>query len=236
MMSLPRLNDTPQYQVTIPSTKQTVRFRPYLVKEEKVLMMAFESQDPQQGLQAVVDTLMACISDPIDHSKLTTFDVEYLFVQIRGKSVGESSEVNVKCGSCKTSSPRTIQLDDIRVDVPRNANVIEVTKDVMLEMRYPSYKLLQNVENLKGIEGTETTFEFMAACIESIVTKDERIAAKDEPVSELIRFLESMTTVQFQKVAQFFEGIPKLSYDLEYKCDKCNHQETLQLRGLSDFF
>ena len=138
-MALPKLNDSPKYELVIPSTQKAVRFRPYLVKEEKVLMMAMESQDEAQVLGAITDTIAACVDDNIKISKLTTFDVEYMFIQIRAKSVGESIELNMACKECEHQTAVSVKLDDVKIDVPKVSNMIELSDQISIEMRWPTY-------------------------------------------------------------------------------------------------
>ena len=138
-MALPKLNDTPKYDVVIPSTQNKVRYRPFLVKEEKVLMMALETKDQRKALEAIVDTIEACVTDDIDAKKLTTFDVEYMFTQIRSKSVGETSKINIKCDECNSSIEVEVPIDDVKIELPKISNIVELTKDISIKMKWPAY-------------------------------------------------------------------------------------------------
>ena len=153
-MALPKLNDKPKYELTIPSTGKKVKYRPYLVKEEKILMMALESGDKNSALNAVIDTIEACVSDKVDRTQLALFDIEYMFIMIRSKSVGEISEVGIKCTSCHAVNEISIQLDNVQVKKPDGSNEIELSDTIMLKMKYPSFSDVASLEG-KEISATE---------------------------------------------------------------------------------
>lgn len=233
-MSLSSLNTTPQYTTQIPSTKQKVTYRPYLVKEEKVLMMAMETQDPEQVLRAVVNTLKACINEDIP-TQLTTFDVEYLFLQVRSKSVGETSTVGIKCTQCSHSNEVTIALNEIKIDVPKVNNIIQLTDKIGLKMKWPTYDDMASVI-ARGNSTTETTFDMVARCIEAVDADGEYILVKDEPPAAVQQFIESLTTTQFTKIRQWIDDAPKLQHAVKFSCEKCGHDNEVTLEGLNDFF
>jgi hypothetical protein len=233
-MALPKLNDSPKYDLVIPSTKQKVKFRPYLVKEEKVLMLASESGDNNQALQAIVDTIKACVSDDINTSELTTFDVEYAFTQIRAKSVGETSTVGVKCNHCQTQNEVSIPLDDIKVETPKVSDKIKLTDDISLKMKWPRYNDVLG-QDLSNMSQTQQTFKLLIECIESVMTQDENIKFKDEAEEEKLSFVESLTAEQFKSVREYIEKMPKMKYDLDYTCTSCNENNTVTLEGMQDF-
>lgn len=226
------------YEMTVPSTGQKVRYRPYLVKEEKVMMMAFESQDPKNTLDAIVDTIKACVEGDVDYNKLTSFDVEYMFIKLRSKSVGETSTVTVKCPeeSCKKNTELTIDLESIEVEVPEKNNLIEVAPGIIVEFEYPSYKSIADTTIELGQENPDSALTMIAKSITAILTENERINARDESIEELKTFLESMTNSQFLKIAEFFENMPRLKKDIEYRCIGCGKEEKISLRNLQDFF
>jgi Zn finger protein HypA/HybF involved in hydrogenase expression len=233
-MALPKLNATPNYTVKVPSTGKKVGYRPYLVKEEKVLMIAFETGDQKQALGAVVDTLAACIQDDINVNALTTFDIEYLFTQIRSKSVGEKSTVMLPCSSCETKNEVDIDIASIEVDVPKDkSNIIELTPTVSVEMQYPSYTAVSNVD----LEGNETQlgFQMLVKCIAAIHTDEERYDASEASEEELMEFIESMTTSQFQKVSAFLQDMPSLKKEVKFLCEKCGSENAQVLKGIGDF-
>lgn len=235
-MALPKLNDSPKYQLTIPSTQKSVRFRPYLVKEEKILMMAFESGDEKATLGAVLDTIESCVEDRIVKNKLTTFDVEYMFTQIRAKSVGEKSKVGISCVECKYQNEVDIDLEKVHVTLPENkTNLVKLNEDITIEMRYPSYLHLSD-DDIKLDGSTEGAYKLVAKCIEAIRTSDERISVDDEPESELEEFLESMTSGQFLKLANFLQTMPRTTYDLNFTCTECKTENKKTLEGMQNFF
>lgn len=233
-MALPKLNDSPKYSINVPSTGKEVSFRPYLVKEEKTLMMALESEDQKQALTAIVDTIEACIFDKIDTHKLTTFDVEYMFTQIRAKSAGETATVGVKCNSCSESNDVVIKLDDINVNVPETENTIQLTDDVSVELKWPSYF------DITGFDITSKSnaiaFDMATLCIDAIIFQDERTLAVDCTTKELSDFVESMTTEQFKHVTDFVSHMPQMQHNVQFKCSKCGEDNEVNIKGLQNFF
>lgn len=235
-MALPKLNDSPKYDLVIPSSKQKVRYRPYLVKEEKVLMMAMESQDMNSILNAVVDTIVSCVQDSIERDKLAMFDVEYMFTQIRSKSVGETSKVSIKCKHCEEANEVEADLSSIKIEVPDIDNMIEVTPEITLEMKYPSYNdiISLGLSDQKSI--ATNAFLMIGKCIAAIHTEEERIDTKDVSTSELEEFIDSMTKDQFQKVSSYIEMMPRIEHDLNFDCISCGKHNEIKLQGMTDFF
>ncbi len=232
-MALPKLNSDPKYKVTIPSSGKEVSFRPYLVKEEKVLMMAFESQDQKQALRAIVDTLSACIDEDLDISSLKTFDIEYLFTQIRSKSVGENSTVYLTCTECSSKNEQTIDIANVGVTESKVDKIIELTPSVSVEMDYPSYNDVMST-NLEGDE-IEVGFSMVVNSIKAIITEEERTDAKEVTKKELTEFVESMNQIQFQKVSEFLNEIPAMEHEVEFACKDCGHENQVTLKGIQDF-
>lgn len=237
-MALPKLNETPMYELTVPSTGQKARYRPYLVKEEKVLMMAYESQDTKSVLRAVVDTISSCLEEghAINLNNLTTFDVEYMFTRIRSKSVGEVSKVNIKCGPCKALNEYAIDLDTVEIEVDRNKNMIEMAEGIFIEMRWPSYLDFIEKDIEEQTQNIDAIFDLISESIVAVHYKDERIDAKDQSKEELKEFVTNLTSSQFQKLANFFEDIPTMKKNIEFNCVKCGEKNEMMLKGMSDFF
>lgn len=232
-MALPKLNDTPQYELVVPSTGSAVRYRPYLVKEEKVLLLAFETQDQKQMMNAMVDTIVACVEDNLDKNSLTTFDVEYMFLQIRGKSVGESATVGLKCGSCENVEEVNIPLNDIKVDKKDVSNIIEVTDKISIEMKYPSFlDVATNVDEEK--KESQVAFDMIEKSIAAVMTEEERITEFSK--KEITDFIESMTSDQLEKISEFVRDIPSLEKEVDYVCSECGQDNHIKLEGISDFF
>tara|TARA_Y100001958_G_C21189807_1_gene518162 strand:+ start:237 stop:950 length:714 start_codon:yes stop_codon:yes gene_type:complete len=237
-MALPKLNDMPKYSVTIPSLNEEVRVRPFVVKEEKVLLIAMESKDTKQVAHAIIDTISSCIQDDFDVKRLTSYDVEYLFTQIRGKSVGEQTKVGITCPDCETENDLEINLSDIKIvgEVPDSK--LKLNDDITLEMKSPTY--LQVAENEKIIGKNATSmdrlFGLIIASMDAVMTEDERTSFRDVPYEESVEFLESMNTAQFAKIREYMESQPSLKHDIEYDCGGCGKHQKLTLEGMNDFF
>lgn len=235
-MALPKLNDKPLYDLTIPSTGKNVRYRPFLVKEEKVLLLALESEDPKQMFNAMNDTISACIPD-LDVSTLAAFDVEYVFTQLRSKSVGETAKVNIKCSECNNVNEIVIPLADIQVkglDEKIN-NIININDEVKVEMKWPNFHELTDKELIEGSD-TNRVFNLIRRCMVAILTEEDRILVKDEKPEEVLNFLESMNQEQFGKIQRFIEKMPRLEHDVEFQCSACSHINNHKLQGMQDFF
>ena len=210
-MPLPKIA-TPTYELELPSTGATVKYRPFLVKEEKVLVIALESEDNKQITNAIKAVLKSCIlSKGVKVENLPTFDIEYLFLNIRGKSVGEDLEVNIICPDDKeTQVPVTINLDEIEVQRDDNhTNKIKVDDSIMMEMKYPS--LDQFIKNNFDFNDNmmDQSFDLIATCIDKIYTEDEVWASADCTKKEMKDFLEQMNSNQFKEIESFFETMPK---------------------------
>lgn len=239
-MALPVLNEHPKYEVIIPSTSKKTTFRPYLVKEEKVLLMASETGDENLIAKATVDLIRSCVDEQLDEKNITIFDMEYLFCQIRSKSVGESANVILYCNdtNCVHENMVSISLDQVQVKTNNlKSNIIDITPDVKIEMRYPSYYGVVNNEMLYESETeVEKVYHTILSCIKAIQTEDERILVDNEPYEELVNFVNNMTPDQYQMLQDFVLSSPTVSIDHKWTCEKCNKEQITQLRGLQDFF
>ena len=233
--ALPKLNATPTHELTIPSSGQKVSYRPYLVKEEKILLLAFESKDEKQAMQAMVDTIVACVNEKLNPKTFTSFDVEYMFTQIRSKSVGETTKINVACSECETMNEQTINLAELKVEVPEINNVIELTDTISVELKYPSFEAF--IKNY-GKDQTETEFSYMVInnCIDAVINGETRISADEVSLKDIKEFVESMNSKQFQSVADYIQSMPTLEKTVEFECTNCSHKNNTTLRGISDFF
>lgn len=236
-MALPKINNAPKYSLTIPSSKKVVRYRPYLIKEEKVLMLAMESQDPHQMLNAVVDTIQACIEDPIDITQLTSFDVEYIYVQLRSKSVGEVAKVGLICGSCKHTNEVQIRVDDIDVEYPAEVNkTIKLSDTIYLKMKWPKYNEIISIDNFIGMTPAQQSMELISLCIDSVQTDTDNIKLSDEPKEEVSAFIDSLNSQQFKMIKDFVDSMPKMKHSVSTKCEKCGSENEMRLEGIKDFF
>ena len=231
-MALPKLNSEPKYELIIPSLKKKVKFRPFLVKEEKVLMIAMESGDQKDALNAILDTISVCIQDKINLNTLTTFDVEYLFLQLRAKSIGETAKVNIKCTKCGTPNTVSIKLDDINIELPEIENTVKLDEKVSVELQWPPFKGLTEVNTDNS---TESAFEMIANCIKIIYTEDERINVSEVSKEEIKEFLESMNSEQFSKLRDYIDQLPKLKHDVAFCCKNCATSNNVTLEGVESF-
>ena len=238
-MPLPKIA-TPTYELELPSTGATVKYRPFLVKEEKVLVIALESEDNKQITSAIKAVLKSCIlSKGVKVEDLPTFDIEYLFLNIRGKSVGEDLEVNIICPDDEvTQVPVTIALDEIEVHKDDNhTNRIKVDDSIMMEMRYPSLEqFIKNNFDFNDKNAMDQSFELIASCIDKIYTEDEVWAAADCTKKEMKDFLEQMNSNQFKEIESFFDTMPKLSHTISVTNPKTKVESEVVLEGLASFF
>ena len=237
-MPLPKIA-TPTYELELPSTGATVKYRPFLVKEEKVLVIALESEDNKQITNAIKAVLKSCIlSKGLKVENLPTFDIEYLFLNIRGKSVGEDLEVNIICPDDEeTQVPVTINLDEIEVQRDdKHTNKIKVDDSIMMEMKYPS--LEQFIKNNFDFNENvmDQSFDLIATCIDKVYTEDEVWTAADCTKKEMRDFLEQMNSQQFKEIETFFETMPKLSHTISVTNPKTKVKSDVVLEGLSSFF
>ena len=238
-MPLPKIA-TPTYQLELPSTGKTISYRPFLVKEEKVLVIALESEDTKQITNAIKAVLKGCIlTKGVKVETLPTFDIEYLFLNIRGKSVGEEIEVNVFCpDDGETQVPVNINLDDIHVQKTEDhTNKIKIDDSVMMEMKYPSLdQFIKNNFDFDDKNAMDQSFDLIASCIGKIYTEDEVWSTADCTKKEVKDFLESMNSQQFKDIEKFFETMPKLSHTVKVKNPATDIESDVTLEGLASFF
>ena len=238
-MPLPKIA-TPVYELELPSTGETIQYRPFLVKEEKVLVIALESEDVKQITTAIKNVIKNCIkTKDVKVENLPTFDIEYLFLNIRGKSVGEDIEVNVTCpDDGETQVPATINLDDIKVQKNEDhTNRIKLDDSIMMEMKYPSLdQFIKNNFNFEERSAMDQSFELIATCIDKIFTEEDVWAAEDCSKKEIVEFLEGMNSSQFKEIEKFFETMPKLSHTIKVKNPKTKKESEVVIEGLAGFF
>ena len=240
-MPLPKIN-TPTYELVLPSSGKKIKYRPFLVREEKILIMALETEDQKQITQAVIDILSSCIiTKGIKLDKLATFDIEYLFLNVRSKSVGEQIEVNVTCPDDeKTSVPITIDIDSIKIEKnKKHTNIVKLDDSLSLKLRYPSMEqfISTNFESAEE-SGNEikTTLDMIISCIDNIFNDEESWPASESTKKELGEFLDQLNTKQFKLIEDFFATMPKLTHTLKVKNPKTNVESTVKLEGLASFF
>ena len=238
-MPLPKIA-TPTYELELPSTGQSIQYSPFLVKEEKVLVIALESEDNKQITTAIKAVLKNCVLTKgikVDH--LPTFDIEFLFLNIRGKSVGEELEVNIICPDDEeTQVPVVIDLDDIKVQKDENhTNKIKLDASLMMEMKYPSLdQFIKSNFDFNEKNAMDQSFDLIAGSIDKIYSEDEVWATADCTKKEVKEFLESMNSSQFKKIESFFDTMPKLSHTIKVTYPKTKVESEVVLEGLASFF
>lgn len=235
-MPLPIVS-TPTYEMTIPSTQETVTYRPFLVKEEKVLLMAAESKNSKQIVNAMRKVFGACIeSKGFDITKLPMFDLQYILLHLRSKSVGELAEANLTCPECSTPTPFSVDLSKVEVTTPEDHNCkIQLTDDIGIIMRYPTYEMTEVITKLdeESIDGIIT---MLAYCIDKIYDAENTYDRKDYSDKDIETFVEQLTQGQFQKIQKFFDTMPSIEHEVDFKCVKCKHEQKMVLRSMEDFF
>ena len=240
-MPLPKIA-TPSYELELPSTGQTITYRPFLVKEEKLLVIALESEDTKQITNAIKAVIRACVlTKGIKVETLPTFDIEYLFLNIRGKSVGEDLDVKLICpDDNETEVDVTINLDDIQIQKPEgHSNQIKLDNNLMMELKYPSLNefIKNNFDpNDTSKNPMDQSFDLIGSCINKIYNQDEVWVAADCSKKEINDFLDSMNSNQFKEVEKFFETMPKLSHTVKVKNPKTKVESDVVLEGLASFF
>ena len=238
-MPLPKIA-TPIYELEIPSLKKKIRYRPFLVKEEKILIIALESEDSKQIANAVKTVISNCIlSKGIKVEDLATFDIEYLFLNIRGKSVGETVDVLITCPDDGTTQvPTSINLDEINVEVdPEHSRDIKLDDSLTLRMRYPSMtEFIKNNFDSGESVSVDDTFDLIVSCIDQIYSEEESWTASDSTKKELLEFVEQLSSKQFKEVEKFFDTMPKLSHTIKIKNPNTKVESEVVLEGLSSTF
>ena len=240
-MPLPKIA-TPSYELELPSTGKTIQYRPFLVKEEKLLVIALESEDIKQITNAIKAVIRSCIlTKGIKVETLPTFDIEYLFLNIRGKSVGEDISVNLTCpDDNETQVTVDVNLDDIKVEKSDDhTNQIKLDTNLMMELKYPSLNefIKNNFDpNDNSKNPMEQSFDLVGSCIDKIYNEDEVWVAADCTKKEITDFLDSMNSNQFKEVENFFETMPKLSHTVKVVNPKTKVESDIVLEGLASFF
>jgi hypothetical protein len=247
-MGLPTIA-VPEYTLTIPSSKKEVKYRPFLVKEEKILLLAMESEKTEEIIDATKKIIENCVYGDVDVNEMPTFDIEYIFLQLRAKAKGEILDLKYKCPKCELEIPIGINIDDIEVrETKEHTKDIKLTEELGVMMKYPNLslqtKIAQTSNNKPEIEGL---FKTIVACIDYIYDKETTYPSKDHTEKEMNDFLESLTDTQFQKLSKFFETSPALRHDVNLHCKnkvkgkgkekkECGYKEKITLEGLNSFF
>tara|TARA_B100000959_G_scaffold34553_2_gene32839 strand:- start:2384 stop:3088 length:705 start_codon:yes stop_codon:yes gene_type:complete len=232
---LPKLV-TPKYEMIVPSTGETVTYRPYVVREEKILLIAIESRSEIAVEKAVTEIIKTCVESPIDMKKLTTFDIEFMFITLRSKSVGEGVKINPPCDHCEERNEHKIDLEKVTVKNLEDAidKHIKLTDDISLDLRWQT--LDDRLKESERETETETMINTIAHSIETIYSGEEIFAAKDVKLKEIINFVESLNSDQFVEVCEVLGKAPALNYKMEFECEHCGEKNERELKGLIDFF
>ena len=238
-MPLPRIA-TPTYELELPSTGQNIKYRPFLVKEEKLLVLALESEDTKQITTAIKTVIKNCIETKnIKVESLPTFDIEFLFLNIRAKSVGEEIEVNIICPDDEeTLVSVNINVDDIQIQKNKEHNKqIKLDDSIMMEMKYPSLdQFIKSNFDMSSDNAMDQSFQLIGSCIDKIYTEDEVWTTGDVTKEEIADFLEQMNSAQFKQIEKFFETMPKLSHTIKVTNPNTQVESEVTLEGLSSFF
>ena len=231
-MALPEIA-TPTYTLTIPSTKKKVKYRPFLVKEQKILILAMENEDQEQILDAITNTIKACLITKIDMATLALFDIEYLFLQIRARSISEEIEMRVTCADDgETTVDVKFMVDDVKVNFPKgHTNIIKLNDDLTIEMQYPD---LDYFAKINFMDEKVDEYELVAKCIKRVYVGEDDFTS--DSLDESKAWVEGLTNNQFEKIQSFFETMPSLRHVLKVKNPKTKVVNEVVLEGLSDFF
>ena len=237
-MPLPKIN-TPTYELTLPSNGKKIKYRPFLVREEKILIMALETEDQKQITAAIIQILTACImTRGVKLNELATFDIEYLFLNVRSKSVGETISLNLICPDDeKTSVEVSIDLDSIKVKKDKShTDIVKLDDNLSMKLKYPSMKQFIESNFEAGKETVSNTMEVITSCIDMIYNEEESWNASESTKQELEEFIDQLDTKQFQTIEKFFDTMPKLSHRVKVKNPKTEVESTVILEGLAAFF
>ena len=239
-MALPIQNAT-LYTATIPSTKQEIKFRAFLVKEEKALLIAQQSEDQTVMMDTLKQIIKSCVKTELDMDTLALFDIEYIFCQLRSKSVGEVVDIVVACDVCPDEDTKarvklSFDLSKLQVNFPaEHTKKIPLFADVGVVMKYPSLSMIKDLEGMDQADA-ESVFKVVTSSIDMIYDGDELHHGKDQTHEELQEFLENLNQEQFKKIQQFFETMPQLSKEVQYDCPVCKHHHEKVIEGLNSFF
>lgn len=243
-MALPKI-DTPVYETKLISTGKKVRFRPFLVKEQKLFLMASQSDDAQEVVNTIKQVLRNCILDDVDIDMLPMFDLEHVFLQLRARSVGEVVNLKYNCnndvpdkegtGTTKCTGVVKVDINLLEIEPVKgegHSNKIELTDKMGIVMKYPSFSVLEKVK----IDNEADLFQLVIACIDFIYDEDQLYYAKDTTIEELTEFVENMQQADVAKIQNFFASMPKLEKKFDFVCPKCGYKENISIEGIQNFF
>jgi hypothetical protein len=243
-MALPKI-DVPIYTVNLVSTGKPIRFRPFLVKEQKLFMMASESEDPNEMISTIRQVLKNCILDEIDVDNLPTFDLEFIFMNLRARSVEEVVSLRYKCNNTvkneKGADENCTGLVEFDVNIleiqptknEKHKDKIQLTENLGIAFKYPTFEMLQKYEKLSE---NEIMLQILIDCIDYVYDKENIFYAKDTPKKELEEFIDSLQQKDLEKFKEFFDTMPEIKKDVHFKCPKCNYEEDITIKGMQSFF
>lgn len=232
---LPRVNETSVYETRLPSTGEKVKFRPFLMREEKILLIALETNDPRQFMESVINTVLACVTEPeVKRRDLTTFDVEHLLVRIRAKSVGEKTEVSMLC-ECGAETPVVVDLEKTVLEVPKVDPLVKLNDRYSVKMKWPSFDDVADPAVSGQESQVDATFSLMAKCIDSVLTDDAVVKTSEYSIEDVVDFLESLNSTQFEALNEWVKAIPSVRLSSTFTCS-CGKENPFVLEGLSDLF
>ena len=247
-MGLPTIT-VPKYSLHLPSSGKEIKYRPFLVKEEKILLIAMESEDEKQIIDATTTVINNCIFGDIDVDTMPLFDIEYIFLWLRAKAKGEIIELKYTCPECENPIDISFNVEDVKLTKTENAtNKIELTESLGIVLNYPNMTIQSKLDQFNDESDIEKIFKTVQYCIDYIYDAETTYPAKDHTEKELTDFLESLTDAQFQKISKFFEDVPKLKHTIKLECKKkikgddkkkskpCKYKEDVVLEGLASFF
>lgn len=250
-MPLPKI-DLPIFELKLVSLAKPVRFRPFLVKEEKLLLMALQSQDDTEIYKTIKQIINNCLVDDLDIEKLPIFDIEYLFLNLRSRSIGENIETYFLCRNvvetrkeddgteteieCKHMMPVTVNILDIKPPIAELSPKVQITDKIGIVLKFPTLKSFKPITDMATAEGNEKAFEMIYECTDYVYDENGMYYAHESSKEEFYSFLESLTQEQYDRVLGFFENLPEIKYTMKHKCQKCNYDHDLVMEGLTDFF
>ena len=233
-MSLPKLT-VMKHKMTLPSTGESITFRPFLVKEEKLLMVAMQSGEQDDMVRALKEIIGNCVEKDLNLDSLPMFDIEYIFLQLRARSVGDDDKV------CKNDTPcvfeSVVKIDDITIEKSEgHKDLVDITDKIKVKMKYPAMEMANKLQGIEQDDLVDSTFKMITACIEYIMDGEQMHKTSDYTEAEVNEFLNSLSSLQFKGIQQFFDSAPKLRKEVTSTCKKCGMTDTKMMEGLSDFF
>lgn len=231
-MNIPMIK-LPTYELILPSTQDTIRYRPYTVREEKILVLAMQSNDDEEIKRAMGDIVKSCTFDAVDINENPMFDVQYVFLKLRCKSVGEVSEVILTCSSCENTHRHFINLDTINVVFKEGVKNVLDFDDFKIEMKYPN---LSDLSLIKGDNDVESIFKMIVSCVKKVYNDEEMIENTPDTQETIKQILEMMVPEQFIQVQNFFNNVPALVHTINFTCEKCSTSNQIDVTGIYNFF